>query len=104
MFRNSIALENDPDQVNLIKMRIKRIWDCPDKDQEVRAKHINETEMFQITSRETIKPIDEEVGDLVELEDVSKFEHTINSIERIDEANEDNPDRRGTPKETALPD
>ena len=52
MFRNSVALEKDPEQVNFIKMRIQGIWDCPDQDQEVGAKHINETEMLQITSRE----------------------------------------------------
>ena len=38
-----IALEKDPEQVNFIKMRIQGIWDCPDQDQEVGAKHINET-------------------------------------------------------------
>ena len=38
-------------------MRIQDIWDCPDRDQEVGAKHINETEMFQMTSREPMEPI-----------------------------------------------
>ena len=47
-------------QVNFIKMRIQGIWDCP--DQEVGAKHINEIEMFQMTSREPMEPIDEELG------------------------------------------
>ena len=79
MFRNSVALEKDPEQVNFIKMRIQGIWDCPNQDQEVGAKHINETEMFQMTSREPMEPIDEEVGDLVELEDVLESEHTNDS-------------------------
>ena len=42
MFRNCVALE-DVEQVNFIKMRIQGIWDCPDQDQEVGAKHINGT-------------------------------------------------------------
>ena len=57
MFRNFVALEKDPDQVNFIKMRIQAIWDCSDQDQEVGAKHINETEMFQMTSREPMEPM-----------------------------------------------
>ena len=46
MFRNFVALEKDPEQVNFIKMRIYGIRDFPDQDQEVKAKYINETEMF----------------------------------------------------------
>ena len=45
-----------------------------------------------------MESIDEEARDLVELEDVSESEHTIDSTERTDEANEDNPDRRTTLK------
>ena len=71
MFKNSVTLEKDPEQVNFIKMRIQGIWDCLDQDQEVGAKHINETEMFQMTSRERMEPIDEEARDVVDLEDVS---------------------------------
>ena len=44
MFRNCVALEKDLEQVKYIKMRIQWIWDCPDQDQGVEAKHINETE------------------------------------------------------------
>ena len=46
------------------------MWDCPDQDHEVGAKHINKTEMFQMTSREPMEPIDEEAGVLGDLEDV----------------------------------
>ena len=46
MFQNCVALEKDPTKVNFIKMRITGILDCPDQDQEVGAKHINEKEMF----------------------------------------------------------
>ena len=81
MFRNCVALEKDPSQVNFIKMRIQGIWDCPDQDQEVGAKHINETEMFQLTSRELMEPIHEDGGDLVDLEDVLESEQTQDSVE-----------------------
>ena len=56
-------------------MRIQGIWDCPNQDQEVGAKHINETEMFRMTSREPMESIDEERGDLVDLEDALGSEH-----------------------------
>ena len=79
MFRNSIALEKDSEQVNFIKMRIQGIWDCPDQDQEVGAKHINETERFQLASREPMEPIDEDAGDLVDLENVSDSAKILNS-------------------------
>ena len=64
MFRNYVAFKNDPSQVIFIKTRIHGIWDCLDQDQEVGAKHINETEMSQLTSKEPMKPIDEG-GDLL---------------------------------------
>ena len=57
MFRNTVVREKDSKQVNFIKMWIQGIWDCPDQDQEVGAKHINGTEMFQMTSREPMEPI-----------------------------------------------
>ena len=66
-------------------MRIQGIWDCPDQDQEVGAKHINETEMFQLTSREPMEPIDEEGGDLVDLEDVPESEQTQDSAEQTEQ-------------------
>ena len=84
LFRNCVALEKDPDQVNFIKMRIQGIWDCPDQDQEVGAKHINETEMFQMASREPMEPIDEEGGDLVDLEDAPGSDHIQDSAEETE--------------------
>ena len=51
-------MEKDLSQDNFIKMSIQGIWDCPDQDQEVGAKHINETGMFQLTSKEPMEPID----------------------------------------------
>ena len=84
-------------------MRIQGIWDCPDQDQEVGAKHINETKRFQITSREPMEPIDE-VADLVNLEDVSQFEHTHDSVEHLGNANDDNLEQLTLPQEPATPD
>ena len=55
MIRNSVALEKDLEQVSFIKMRIQGIWGCPDQDQEVGAKHINESQMFQITFRKLVE-------------------------------------------------
>ena len=96
-------MEKDPEQVNFIKKRIQGIWDCPDQDQEVGAKHINETERFQITSSEPMEPIVEEATNLVDLEDVSKSEHTHDSTEHVGDANEDNLEQSTLPEEPAIP-
>ena len=40
LFRNTIALENDEEQVSFINMRIKALWECLDQDEEVGAKHV----------------------------------------------------------------
>ena len=84
MFWNYVALEKDPEQVNFIKINIQGIWDCPDQDQEVGAKHINEIEMFQLTSREPMEPIDEDGGNLVNLNDVLESGQTQDSIEQTE--------------------
>ena len=104
MFRNCVALEKDPEQVNYIKMRIQGIWDCPDQDQEVGAKHINEIERFQMTSREPMEPIDEDAGDLVDLEDVTESEHMHGSMEQTSNATENNLEESIHPEESTLPD
>ena len=62
-------------------MRIQGIWDFPNQDQEVGAKHINEIEMFQMTSREPMEPIDEEAGVLGDLEDVLESEQTQDNVD-----------------------
>ena len=79
-------------------MRIQGIWDCPDQDQEVGAKHVNETEMFQMTR----EPIDEEVGDLGDLEDVSESKHTQETTDHTDEEKGENPDQRVSPEEPSV--
>ena len=76
IFKNSVALEKDPEQVNFIKMRIHGIWDCPDQDQ----------------------------GDLVDLEDVSESKHTQETTDHTDEVNGDNPNQRVSREEPRLPD
>ena len=50
LFRNTVALEKDEEQVVFINMRIKALWECPDQDEEVGAKHIAYTEKFRPAS------------------------------------------------------
>ena len=40
LYRNTVALEKDDEQVSFINMMIKSLWKCPDQDEEVGAKHI----------------------------------------------------------------
>ena len=60
--------------------------------------------MFQMTSWEPIEPIDEEAGDLVDLEDVSESEHTQETTNHTDEVNGDNPYQKVSLEEPGLPD
>ena len=83
-------------------MRIQGIWDCPDQDQEVGAKHINETEMFQMTSREPREPIDEEVGVLGDLEDVLESEQTQDTTDQTEEDKGDNLEHSASPVQLDL--
>jgi hypothetical protein len=62
-------LEKDEEQVMFINMRIKALWECPDQDEEVGAKHLADTERFQPASREPIPPLAGEPGELIELDD-----------------------------------
>ncbi len=50
-------------------MRINGIWECPDADQEVGAKHVGDTERVQTASREPMPPIADEAGELGDLND-----------------------------------
>ena len=43
-----------------------------------------------MTSIEPMEPVDEEEGNLVDLEDVSESDHAHNSSKRIEDTNEDN--------------
>ena len=69
LFCNTVPLEKDEEQVSFINMRIKALWECPDQDEKVGAKHIAEGEWFQEASREPIPPLAGEQGGLIELDD-----------------------------------
>lgn len=80
LFRNTIALEKDEEQVSFINMRIKALWECPDQDEEVGAKHIADTERFQAASREPIPPLAGEPGELIELDDELLEDRTVATL------------------------
>ena len=77
LFRNTVALEKNEEQVVFINMRIKALWECPDQDEEVGAKHIADTEKFQLASREPIPPLVGEPGQLIELDDEILEDFTV---------------------------
>ena len=76
----------------------------PDQDQEVGAKYINEIKMFQMTSQESMQPIDEKTGVLGDLEDVLKSEQTQDHADQTEEDKEDNPDQSASPVQPAVTD
>ena len=82
LFRNTVALEKDEEQVVFINMRIKALWECPDQDEEVGAKHIADTEKFQPASREPIPPLAGEPGELIELDDELLEDFTVARLSR----------------------
>ena len=61
-----MALEKHEEQVSFINMQIKALWECPDQDKEVGAKHIAEGERFQVAFREPIPPLAGEPVELLE--------------------------------------
>ena len=65
-------------------MRIKALWECPDQDEEVRAKRVADTERFQAASREPIPPLAGEPGELIELDYVLMEDPTIASLFGMD--------------------
>ena len=79
-----MALEKDEEQVRFINMRIKPLWECPDQDEEVRAKQIIYTERFQTASRELIPPLAGEPRELIELDDELLEDPTIVRLTRVD--------------------
>ena len=83
LFRNTVALEKDDEQVNFINMRIKALWECCDEDEEVGAKHIADTERFQTTSCEHVPSLAGELGELIELDDELVENPTIGSLTRV---------------------
>ena len=84
LFRNTIALEKDEEQVYFINMRIKSLWECSDQDEEVGAKHIAEGERFQAASHEPILPLAGEPMELIELNDKLLEDPTVARLTRED--------------------
>ena len=84
LFRNTVALEKDEEQVCFINMRIKALWECPDQDEEVGAKHVADTERFQAASREPIPPLVGEPGELIELDDELMEDPTVARLSGVD--------------------
>ena len=84
LIRNTVALEKDEEQVSFINIRIKALWECPDQDEEVGAKHIADTERFQQASHESIPPLVDEPKDLINLDDDLREDPTISSLSGID--------------------
>ena len=84
LFRNSVALEKDEEKVSFINMWIQALWDYPDQDKEVGAKHIAKGERFQPASREPIPPLVGEPGELIELDDELLEDPTVASLTRED--------------------
>ena len=51
-----------------------------------------------------MEPIDKEVGDLVDLEDMSESEHTQETTDHSYEEKGANPDQRVSPEDSGIPD
>ena len=84
LFRNIVALEKDEEQVCFINMWTKALWECPDQDEEVRAKHVADTERFQVASWEPIPPLAGERGELMEPDDELIEDPTVASLSGVD--------------------
>ena len=69
-------------------MRINGIWECPDADQEVGAKHVGETERYQIASREPMPPLANEAGELGDLQDEPLSDPTMHGEEENENSNQ----------------
>ena len=80
LFRNTIALEKDEEQVCFINIQIQALWECPNQDEEVGAKHIADMERFQVACREPIPPLAGEPRELIELDDELLEDPTIANL------------------------
>ena len=67
-------------------MRIKALalWECPNQDEEVGAKHIANTERFQPVSREPISPLVGEPRELIDFDEELLEDPTIASLYGVD--------------------
>ena len=65
-------------------MRIKALWECPNQNEEVGAKHIADTERCQAASCEPIPPLVGELGELIDLDDELIEDPTVSRFSRKD--------------------
>ena len=65
-------------------MRTKALWECPNQDEEVGAKHIVDTERFQQAFRELIPPLTDEPREIIDLDDNLREYPTISSFSSVD--------------------
>ena len=84
LFRNSVTLDKDEEQVSFINMRIKSLWECRDQDEEVGAIHIADTKWFQQASCELIPPLGDEPGELFALDYDLRGDPMIASLSGVD--------------------
>ena len=84
LFRNTLALEKDKEEVCFINMRIKALWEYPYQEEEVGANHIADTERFQATSHDHLPPLAGEPGELKELDDDLLEDPTVASLTGVD--------------------
>ena len=66
-------------------MRINALWEGPDQDKEVRAKHIVDTKRFQLTSHEHIPPL---VGELIDLDNELLEDPTVATAQMCEESSQ----------------
>ena len=78
LFRNIVALEEHEEQVCFINMQFKSLWECPNQDEEVRAKHIVDTD------HEPIPPLASERGELIELDDELMEDSIVANVSGVD--------------------
>ena len=60
------------------------MWECPDQDEEVGTKHIADTERFQPTSHEPIRPLASEPRELIDLEDEILEDPIVTNLSGVD--------------------
>ena len=59
-------------------MQFKSLWECPNQDEEVRAKHIVDTD------HEPIPPLASERGELIELDDELMEDSIVANVSGVD--------------------
>ena len=65
-------------------MRIKALWECPNQDEEVGAKHMADTKRFQIVPREAILLLADEPRELIDLDDDLPEDPMVTNLPSVD--------------------